>query len=220
MNKESACPFCGSACMPCHAEYRKGQLLREFLSCPHCLAIHVPRQFHLPAGLEKAEYDKHQNLPQDDGYRRFLSRIVDPLLERIARQAQGLDFGCGPGPVLALMLEEAGHTMSLYDLFYYPDEKVLQQTYDFITATEVVEHLADPVSALDQLWNLLRPGGVLGLMTKRVIDAEAFKTWHYKNDPTHITFFHERTLRWLAGRWQCELQWVGNDVVFFSKPGG
>lgn len=188
------------------------------MNCPHCLAVHVPKRFHLSSELEKAEYDKHENLPDDQGYRRFLSRIYDPLVKRIGAPASGLDFGCGPGPVLAMMLEEAGYAMARYDLFYYPDEQALHGRYDFITATEVVEHLSDPVGVLDQLWGLLRPRGVLGLMTKRVIDIQAFKTWHYKNDPTHITFFHERTLQWLAGRWRCEYEFAGSDVVFFSKP--
>lgn len=218
MNTNSKCPFCGSSCTLCHEVRRQEQLLRAFFNCSHCLAIHVPKHFHLPAALEKAEYDKHQNFPHDEGYRRFLSRIYEPLLQRIDAPASGLDFGCGPGPVLAMMLEEAGHRMARYDLFYYPDEQVLQQSYDFITATEVVEHLSAPVEVLDRLWSLLRPGGVLGLMTKRVTDIQAFATWHYKNDPTHITFFHERTLQWLANRWRCECELVGSDVVFFRKP--
>lgn len=219
MSSHPVCPVCGHLCALCYSQGRGADIVREFFSCPHCLAIHVPKQFHLPGALEKAEYDKHQNLPEDVGYRRFLSRMFEPLTQRVVAPASGLDFGCGPGPVLALMLEEAGYRMARYDLYYFPDEPVLEQSYDFITATEVVEHLSQPLPVLDRLWSLLHPGGVLGLMTKRVIDVAAFKTWHYKNDPTHITFFHERTLQWLAGRWLCECELITSDVVFFRKPG-
>ncbi|GIS59730.1 MAG: hypothetical protein CM1200mP2_19550 [Planctomycetaceae bacterium] len=42
-----------------------------------------------------------------------------------------------------------------------------------------------PGEELDRLWGCLSPGGVLGIMTKRVLDHEAFSRWHYKkrSDP-------------------------------------
>lgn len=87
------------------------------------------------------------------------------------------------------MFEEQGAQVSLFDKFYYPDDSVLAKQYDFVTATEVWEHLSDPRLNLELLWQCVKPGGVLGVMTKLVRDAEAFKSWHYKNDPTHIIFF-------------------------------
>ncbi|WP_439134436.1 class I SAM-dependent methyltransferase [Pseudomaricurvus sp.] len=212
MYSDLSCPFCASPCVNAHQDRR-----RDYYHCPKCLAVHVPAAFHLNSALEKAEYDKHENDPDDQSYRRFFSRFFDPLCERIAPEAEGLDFGCGPGPALVSMLEETGRGMEKYDLYYYPDKSVLQKQYDFVTATEVVEHLADPLKVLDTLWAMLKPGGVLGLMTKRVIDVEAFKTWHYKNDPTHIVFFHEATFDFIAERWACDLELIGNDVAFLRK---
>lgn len=43
------------------------------------------------------------------------------------------------------MLEEAGHNMALYDIYYHPDTAVLEKQYDFMTATEVIEHLYHPM---------------------------------------------------------------------------
>ena len=57
----------------------------------------------------------------DAGYRRFLSKLADPLMARLAPGARGLDYGCGPGPALAAMLREAGHEVALYDPFFAPD---------------------------------------------------------------------------------------------------
>jgi len=167
---------------------------------------------------EKAAYDHHQNSPTDPGYRRFLSRLFLPLQDRIAPGSHGLDFGSGPGPTLSIMLEEIGHTITLYDHFYANNPAALQQPYDFITATEVVEHLHDPATILHQLWTLLKPRGYLGLMTKLVRDQEAFTTWHYKNDRTHVCFFSRTTFEWLADQWQTEVEFFGNDVMLFHKP--
>lgn len=117
------------------------------------------------------------------------------------------------------MFREAGHRMALYDCFYQPDNAVLSGSYDFITATEVVEHLHRPGATLAQLWGLLRPGGYLGLMTKLVIDREAFSRWHYKNDPTHVAFFSRETFDWLAARWSTQAEIIGKDVILLRKRG-
>ncbi|MGH1374526.1 MAG: class I SAM-dependent methyltransferase [Cellvibrionaceae bacterium] len=216
MNKivtEKLCPICASYTVEFYADKR-----RSYLLCEECGAIHVPSQHHLSANDEKAEYDKHENDVSDEGYRKFLTRMMEPLLERVEPASQGLDFGCGPGPALARMLEERGFSMSVFDKYYANTPAALERHYDFICATEVVEHLAAPLQVFEKLWSLLKPGGVLGIMTKRVNDLENFYRWHYKNDPTHIVFFHEKTFRWIAKLLQAELKVVSADVILLIKP--
>jgi 2-polyprenyl-3-methyl-5-hydroxy-6-metoxy-1,4-benzoquinol methylase len=129
-----------------------------------------------------------------------------------------LDFGCGDGPALAQLFTDAGFAMSCYDLFYRDDPALLQRDYHFITATEVVEHLFAPAAVLTHLWRQLRRGGYLGLMTKLLIDREAFATWHYKNDQTHVCFFSAATFKWLADSLGAELEILAGDVIILSKP--
>ncbi|MFO7705147.1 MAG: class I SAM-dependent methyltransferase [Halopseudomonas sp.] len=213
LSSHPACPLCDS---PAHWFHDDGK--RPYFQCPGCALVHVPRAWHLARQDEKAVYDQHENHVQDPGYRAFLSRLAQPLLERLPANSRGLDFGCGPGPALAAMLGEQGHAVALYDLYYAPHEDVFQQQWDFITATEVVEHLGQPRIELERLWQCLKSGGWLALMTKRVTSPQAFATWHYKNDPTHISFFSESTFEWLAAHWQAELDVVANDVVILRKP--
>lgn len=115
------------------------------------------------------------------------------------------------------MLEEQGAKVELYDLYYFPEKAVLAQQYDFVTATEVVEHLREPASELERIWDCVKPGGILGIMTRLVRNREAFSCWHYKNDPTHIQFFSLPTLRYLAAQWQAEFEQFGDDAFIFSK---
>lgn len=178
----------------------------------------VPSIFYISRKEEKAEYDLHQNLPDDPGYRQFLSRLFLPLQERLAPGSQGLDFGSGPGPTLSVMLTDAGHDVTLYDLFYADQPAVLARRYDFITASEVIEHLHHPGPQLDLLYRLLRPGGLLGIMTKLVIDRTKFAGWHYKNDLTHVCFFSHATFVWLAARWNARLDIVAQDAIIIRKP--
>ena len=176
-----------------------------------------PEAFLEPA-QERAVYDRHQNSPDDPRYRRFLSRLFDPVAVRLRPESQGLDFGSGPGPTLSVMFEEASHTVRVFDPIYADDAAVFETQYDFITASEVVEHLHRPGEELERLWDCLLPGGVLGVMTKRVLDETAFSRWHYKNDPTHVCFFALQTFEWLADHWGARLDVAGDDVVVFEKP--
>lgn len=188
-----------------------------YWQCQSCLLVFVDKRFWLSPDAEKAEYDLHENHVDDPGYQNFLNRLAQPLLASIDLPAAGLDFGCGPGPALQIMLERAGCSVDVYDIFYAPDTAVFQRRYDFITATEVVEHLHQPRFELDRLWALLKSGGCLALMTKRVKSQEAFARWHYKNDLTHVCFFSEQTFQWLAGCWQAQVFFPAADVVFFQK---
>ncbi|MFW6346660.1 MAG: methyltransferase, partial [Halomonas sp.] len=62
-----------------------------------------------------------------------------------------------------------------------------------------------------------RPGGWLGLMTKRVTEREAFARWHYILDPTHVCFFSEATFRWLAESLDMSVAFPAADVVLMRK---
>jgi SAM-dependent methyltransferase len=190
---------------------------RSYFRCSQCALVFVPPHQFLSLEAEKAVYDLHENSPDDPGYRLFLGRLFEPVSRLLTPNSSGLDFGSGPGPTLSVMFADAGHTMHLYDPFYAPDTRWLHRQYDFITASEVVEHLRQPREALDRLWSCLKPNGVLGIMTKRVIDRDAFSRWHYKNDPTHICFFSTETFVWLANYWGAELTVVGQDVVVLKK---
>lgn len=208
------CPLCLSS----ELHFFNQDNLRDYLRCDCCLLVSVPKQFHLSQRDEKAQYDLHINSADDNGYRHFLSRLVDPLVVRLPPESQGLDFGCGPGPCLSVMLEEKSHRVALYDLYYANNPALLEGQYDFITATEVVEHLSQPLTELQQLWGLLKPGGYLGLMTKLVADEYKFSQWHYKNDPTHISFFSRQSFEYLGEQWGCSPEFIGADVIIFRKP--
>ena len=214
MNQCSLC--CGSV-QPFSKDRR-----RSYFQCETCSLVQVLPAQWLTQLDEKSEYDKHENSAEDLGYRRFLSRMLEPMLERLPFEARedllGLDFGSGPEPVLQSMFAEHGLQQEIFDIFYANQPTALQGCYDFITSTEVVEHLQKPGEELNHLWSLLRPGGLLGIMTKRVIDQSAFKSWHYKNDPTHICFFAESTFEYLAREWGAQLEIVSADVVILKKP--
>jgi SAM-dependent methyltransferase len=213
LRSDSLCPLCNTADAQCFYRDRH----RGYFQCPGCELVFVPPAQFLSLQQEKAHYDLHENSPDDPDYRRFLSRVYAPMQQRIRPGSCGLDFGSGPGPTLSRMFTEAGHVMSIYDPFYASDPSALKTQYDFITATEVVEHLHNPVRDLNKLWSCLKPGGTLGIMTKLVLNQEAFMRWHYKNDPTHVCFFSHTSFVWLGAQWQAELLFAAPDVILLGK---
>ena len=191
---------------------------RHYLRCDRCQASFVAHK-HLPLSEQERElYQLHNNDSDDLAYRCFLSRLSMPLLAALPPAQQGLDYGCGPGPVLARMLEEAGHHMTLYDPFFHDDQEVLGRQYDFITCTEAVEHFHQPSQEFRRLDSLLEPGGILAIMTCFQTDDARFANWHYRRDPTHVVFYREETFCFIACRfgWRCEIPC--KDVVLLHKP--
>lgn len=166
---------------------------------------------------ERARYDTHRNEIGDPGYRAFLRRLLDPLLERLTPRAEGLDYGSGPGPALAAMLRADGFPTAVYDPFYAPDARALERTYDFITCTETAEHFFEPAAEFERLDALLRGGGWLGVMTTLRTPERPFEDWWYVRDYTHVCFYSARTMEWIAKRYGWALERPHPNVALFGK---
>lgn len=191
---------------------------KSYWRCGRCEATFLDPARRPDAASERREYLLHRNRIDDPHYRRFLSKLADPLRERLAPGSSGLDYGCGPGPALAAMLIAGGHSMTLYDPLFHDDPQALDATYDFVTCTEVAEHFHRPAEEFARLDRLLKPGGWLAVMTRFLVDDEAFANWHYRRDPTHVVFYREHTFLDIAGRfgWCCEFPC--RDVALMRKP--
>ncbi|MCC5854730.1 MAG: class I SAM-dependent methyltransferase [Idiomarina sp.] len=217
-NPTECCPLCESTTTKLWwTDERRNSSAREFLQCSNCELVFVARAFLLTPEDEQPYYALHENSPEDLGYRSFLNRALEPLVPRLEAKAKGLDFGCGPGPTLSVMCQELGFECQNYDPFFANDPALLDTTYDFITCTEVIEHVHWPRATFAQLQRCLRPGGWLSLMTQRPTTLEAFSRWGYSADPTHIRFYREHTLAWIAAEYNFDLQIVGPDVALLQK---
>lgn len=213
-----SCVLCGSTSTQLwHVETRPPLAGREFHQCLQCHVVFVPSPFHISAADELAIYQQHENSPDDQGYRKFLSRTLDAVLPWLPESAHGLDFGSGPGPVLDIMFAEHGHHCANYDLYFANQPERLQTQYDFITATEVIEHLADPLPIFTQLFECLKPGGVLAVMTQKPTTLQAFARWQYILDPTHITFYRDPSFAWISAHFRAPIVHRGRDVIVFQN---
>jgi 2-polyprenyl-3-methyl-5-hydroxy-6-metoxy-1,4-benzoquinol methylase len=207
------CPLC----LNIEVQHYHTDKFRVYYQCDLCALVFVDSENYLSQHLEKLEYNKHQNNPYDFGYCNFLNKLIIPLNDRLKANSSGLDFGCGPGATLSILMLKLGHVVANYDLFYAKDPRLLLKKYDFICCTEVVEHLHNPFKEFMRLHDLLMPNGLLGIMTKRVINKQKFINWHYKNDLTHVCFFHELTFDYIAGKLGFELEFINSDTIIMKK---
>ncbi len=213
------CPLCmTSGAAPFH-KGGKASGYKDFLRCGECDLVFVPRAQMLDAAGQKARYLQHNNDVDDPAYREFLGRMYYALRPHLSAGARGLDYGCGPGPALQHMMIEDGFDVDVYDIYFYPDETVLQKTYDFVTCTETVEHFEDPRGELDRIDGLLHPGGWFGVMTGMLESWDDFPAWYYHRDPTHVNFFSRDTMRWIAERLGWHAHFPRENVALFQKRG-
>jgi SAM-dependent methyltransferase len=210
------------ACPLCHETEQitalDSAMPRRYLACERCSLAYMHPDDYLSADDEKSYYATHENSIDDAGYVGFLNILLEPLLEVIEQKEEksALDYGCGPGPTLSVLLEQAGIACDNYDPFFFP----LRATppYDVITATECFEHFHRPAEELDKLVSWLKPGGLMALMTSRWSTSEKFMHWHYNRDPTHVIFMHEKTISYIEEMFG--LSCIHKDkkrVVIFQK---
>jgi hypothetical protein len=202
-------------CAGTNTEMFKGNGGDIFYRCNHCFLIFKTPTSWLGTEEEKERYIQHNNTEECPGYVEFLSQALEPTLPFLEPDMEGMDFGCGPNPVLARMVENNGCACSYYDPFFFPE--LPDERQDFIFATECFEHFFDPHQELKLLTALLRPSGTLTIMTNFWSEALNIEKWWYTKDPTHVAFFHTKTFDYICARYGYDLEYSDNTKVVILR---
>ncbi|HEY6890174.1 MAG TPA: methyltransferase domain-containing protein [Solirubrobacter sp.] len=191
----------------------------DLLACVECGTVQQPI---LPQGAELhdlyREMRDDEYLSEEAGRRATANRLLDLIGEHVPA-GRLLDVGCGHGLLLdeargrgydtvGLELSREGarygrETLGL-DVREVPLESFSQGRngdspgeFDAIVLADVLEHLDDPVAAIDSCARLLRPAGVLCVVTPDPSSLTAkvagARWWGYL--PAHTVLLPRRTLR-------------------------
>lgn len=191
------CKICGTLT----SSFYDKRIDATFHWCKKCDYIYKDSADLITEVQEKAIYDSHQNSLEDEKYVAYLDKFIQKgVLPYVKEASFGLDYGSGPTPVLKHILTNVYYYNVVgYDLFYENNEKNLEQVYDFVVTTEVIEHIKEPVQLFNKFNGLLKTGGVLSLMTLlHPRNLEELQDWHYTRDRSHISLFSMVTLETIA----------------------
>lgn len=196
---------------------------RRYLRCPVCGQIQCHAADLPEAWEERERYEEHNNTLDDPRYADYLNSFIDSaILPFVPPGTQILDFGSGPEPALTRLLEYRGYRSIAYDPFFAADPQALgvsesSAVYDGIVAVEVVEHLHRPAFELQRLRSRLARHGVLAVRTGIFTgDEESFRSWWYRRDISHVSFWTEATIAWLEATLALQVvHRAPGDVVVF-----
>ncbi|MBS9522794.1 methyltransferase domain-containing protein [Litoribacter alkaliphilus] len=188
---------------------------RIYNYCPDCYLIFVDSTFHIDLQQEKRLILRRNNSIGNAEYVHYISQIIQLIRPFIYQGQIGLDYGCGPTPTLNHLLKKENITCFNNDYnfgFNHPFKK-----YDFIMAIECLEKFKDPNNEIDKLLDLLKPGGIFGMMTEVYPTKDNFKYWNKKLDPSHVSFYHQKTLDYLIANKKLTLLKSDSKRIFIFE---
>lgn len=206
------CPLCSSL-----SSHFYTHNAREFYFCTDCFSIFLDTKDYVTIKEEKSRYEMHNNDVNDERYQTFVSPIVNSILNDFKKSDKGLDFGSGTGPVITKMLRDKDYDIQEYDPFFANHPEALDKKYNYIACCEVIEHFHYPKKEFELLFNLLKPGGKLYCKTDLFSETKNFDSWGYKNDPTHVFFYHAKTMEWIQQNIGFKSIKIDRRLIVFEK---
>lgn len=102
------------------------------------------------------------------------------------------------------------HTGTLFDATYAPN------SFDAVVLRHVIEHFPSACRALEQIFSLLKPGGVLFITTPNIdsLDGKIFgRYWHDLDPPRHLVIFSVATLCRMLEKNGFEIRNISHNAV-------
>jgi SAM-dependent methyltransferase len=238
------CRLCGSGGLALYYTLGADRQFRYY-KCPACTLVN----YDLDGGLEQGQYTRIFVDPADDRQRRNHDndQAFDFLSRQVSSPGRLLDIGCGNGRLLLMAKRQGWQVKGLElsaDMAAWAAERVgcevltddfLQlepapedrEAFDVVSLRHVLEHLPEPLLAMEKISALLRPGGLLLVempniegWSKRWVRFSARHGLHRRRFPQgyaagHACEYSRQSYAALLGRAGFELtRWV----TYSKKP--
>lgn len=204
-------------------------LMLSLFKCRDCgflQCLDVPDTTEYYRGLEDADYEagRKERIYQS---RRILNKIIK-IIGKDHRGMKLLDIGAGSGILLEAASQHGfsaegiepsdwlrkvaeSHGCKIKaDVIPHPD---VQGPYDIVTIIDVIEHVSTPYELIRDALGLLKPGGIIAVVTPDVNSLAArimgWKWWHYRI--AHVGYFTKANLQFVFDR-------LGIQLVSVSRP--
>ncbi len=180
-------------------------------------------------------YDKYielaRNIKQNSNPVKYLSKFhasyfgIFKELRNINNKTI-LDVGCGLG-YLTFVLNKLGHKVTGLDVssnaIKYAKENFgdlfvqgtidellpsTLNTFDYVIASEIIEHLLNPIEFLQTLLKFIRPGGKIIVTTPNKDYMNERAIWYTDLPPVHLYWFSKKSIEVIAGKIGVEVDYI------------
>lgn len=175
---------------------------KNYFECLDCGFVFFNTERRINVEEEILRYHTHEIKLDDAGSVNFVKKILDYGLNYITG-SKILDYGCGNAFITQYILKNSNFCIDSYDPVF--NNISLDQKYDLIVCSEVVEHFRDPTLEFKKLFELLNDSGVLAISTSIFSKSINFDTWYYVNDDTHFSIYSKSTIDYICKNFGFEL---------------
>jgi 2-polyprenyl-3-methyl-5-hydroxy-6-metoxy-1,4-benzoquinol methylase len=172
--------------------------------------VYYPQGYHSPTqiGLLGRAWERVSSF--------LVQHKVNFMKRYIQTPCKLLDVGCGTGGFLKQLdvgsfdahglepvkeaveaAQQAGLKVTQGNIL---TDALVPESYDVVTLWHVFEHIKDPATALNRIYSVLKPGGVL-VMTMPNVNSMAAqlggKYWFHLDSPRHLWLYNETNIRQL-----------------------
>lgn len=195
---------------------------RQFFRCTDCLFLFSPDR--VSKEEEYAHYKNQWGGANPESWDSKAQVLLNVILQYVKPKSI-LDFGSGCGSLTEAFNNLGVNTTPLEPMVHgFLKDQRYSSKFDAVVGVEVIEHLPDPVAELKEIEKVLSPNGVMvfsTLMTNSFIEhplaREHFKSWWYKDDPTHVSFFCNQSLDTLSRMRNYEIDVFADQIFAVRK---
>ncbi len=130
---------------------------------------------------------------------KFIAGAIDLFLEPMKGTLSILDYGGGAGKFAAELKARGFGTVQCFDPYFSTGEKP-KETFDLVTAFEVVEHALDPVASFLDAWSLVAFDGALLFTTALQAGNQDKGWWYIAPRNGHVSIHSYWSLQRIAAR--------------------
>jgi len=206
----------------------------RIVRCNRCGLVYTnprPRAETITEGYRKAV---DPDYAREDSSRSINAHLSLHTLKRYAHSGRLLDVGCATGYFLnaaRLDFETQGIELSEWAAKYAQERLRLDVVnaglddapfaaghFDVVALNDVIEHFTDPKAALVRIHALLRPGGLLYLVTPDIdsLSARLMRGRWWGLRPAHVYYFSRKTLSALLRETGFEVELVKSYGRMFT----